>query len=164
MNKSIELTKKLKLAQMNDAVISTDEKPIVGTQALVYCVGLLLYNEKEKKAIVAHITTNITVGLEKAFKLMVENNMHTSPIKYLIIDGKYTNNFKTRKAIEEVLNDMPDLFTPFSKNEISSKSIQQNKEFDALEFAFDSRNGKFVTEKVLFGYDYIEANKKKHQK
>ena len=164
MNKTIELTKILNLADMNDAVISTNEKPIVGTQALAYCVGLLLYNEKEKKAIVAHITTDIVLALEKTFQLIVENQLHNSTIKYLIIDGFDTNNFKTRKAIQEVLNDIPDLFIPFSKEEISKNAIQKNKEFDAMEFAFDSRTGKFVTSNVLFGSDYIEANKKEHQK
>ena len=40
------LTKKFILVDMADAQISTDDKPIIGTQALVTCVGVLLYNEE----------------------------------------------------------------------------------------------------------------------
>ena len=55
MDEKENLTKKFILVKMRDMQISTDEKPIIGTQSLATCVGVLIYSEESKKAIVAHI-------------------------------------------------------------------------------------------------------------
>ena len=54
MNKE-QLKQKMIIVEMNDADISTEEKPIIGTYALATCLGVLLYSEETRKAIVAHI-------------------------------------------------------------------------------------------------------------
>ena len=65
-----DLTYLFKMANMNEAVISNEEKPIVGTQALATCFGLLLYDENNKTALVAHLSTDWQSTLMKLLSLI----------------------------------------------------------------------------------------------
>ena len=47
MNELEQNTKKFILVGMNDAKISTNDRPIIGTDALATCIGLLLYSEEK---------------------------------------------------------------------------------------------------------------------
>ena len=61
----INLSKLLNIVGMNSADISTFEKPIIGTQALATCFGVLLYDENQKIGIVAHFTHDIEATIIK---------------------------------------------------------------------------------------------------
>lgn len=49
-----ELLQKLTIVRMNHVGITTIDKPIIGTNSLAPCLGILLYNEEKKIALVAH--------------------------------------------------------------------------------------------------------------
>lgn len=48
-----ELLQKLTLVAMDHADITTLDKPIIGTHSLAPCLGILLYDEEKKMALVA---------------------------------------------------------------------------------------------------------------
>lgn len=158
-----DLTYLFKMASMNEAVISTEDKPIVGTQALATCFGLLLYDENNKTALVAHLSTDWQSTLMKLLALIdyeKENNF-----QYLIVPGFYSREndpygikrrlnaffreFKTKNAN----------FEPFDITKIPDNFVNYDDKTTSGEFAFDSQTGEFVTDKVKFGLNYLEAMK-----
>jgi len=153
------LTKKLTLITMNDAQISTKDKPIIGTEALATCIGVLLYNEEKKLAIVAHIAPSSIEGIEKIFKIILDNKLHNENFKYLIIPGYYEEHYNTKELIEKHLSH----FTPFKKDEIPDNAIKINRDYESKEFAFNASTGNFVTDKVYFGLDYQKINNKNNK-
>lgn len=74
---------------MDDTKISTKEKPIIGTQALATCIGVLLYDEENKVAIVAHISSEPIPIIDKIFNLIMKNKLYNNKLKYKIIAGYY---------------------------------------------------------------------------
>lgn len=48
INESNELITHSNIAGMDQVVVSTSDKPIIGTQALDTCFGILLYDRKNK--------------------------------------------------------------------------------------------------------------------
>lgn len=182
MNEKKELTKKMYLVNMNKFEISTKERPIIGTEGLASCIGMLFYSEKEKKAVVAHYPSNIDDTLELEFipksdndvtysnllkilfaqtiEFLVENNLDESSLKYKIIMPYYCEEkqIKGKIYLENACKSLQPWLTPFG--EIPSNAIATVEELNANRFAFDAETGMFVTDKVLFGKDYININSK----
>jgi len=182
MNEKKELTKKMYLVNMNKFEISTKERPIIGTEGLASCIGMLFYSEKEKKAVVAHYPSNIDDTLELEFipksdndvtysnllkilfaqtiEFLVENNLDESSLKYKIIMPYYCEEkqIKGKIYLENACKSLQPWLTPFE--EIPSNAIATVEELNANRFAFDAETGMFVTDKVLFGKDYININSK----
>jgi hypothetical protein len=154
MNEIEQNTKKFILVGMNDAKISTSDKPIIGTDALATCIGLLLYSEEEKQAIVAHVVPDNIEAIDKVFRIILENKLHNIKFKYLIIPGYYQEHYDTIDLIKKHMTD----FTPFDLSQITENAIRCNYEATSHEFAFDSSTGKFITDKVLFGTYYHMLN------
>ena len=148
------LTKKFTMVGVNDARISTDEKPIVGTEALATCIGVLLYSEEKKIAIVAHVSSQPMETIDKIFNIIVKNKLYSVNFKYKIIPGYYEEHYE----VEDILKKHLSHFTPFEDNEITEKDIRISEEYTSKEFAFDASTGKFVTDKVYFGLDYLSVN------
>ena len=46
------------IANMDQVVVSTNEKPVIGTQALDTCFGILFYDRKNKFGICGHADPN----------------------------------------------------------------------------------------------------------
>lgn len=154
------LTKKMLLVKMNDAMITTNDKTIIGTDALATCIGVLLYNEDKKIAIVAHVKPNSIDAINKIFDIIVKNKLWSTKFKYLIIPGYYEEHYNTTKLIQKHLTHM----IPFNQDEIPKNAIITNEEFTSKAFAFDAATGKFVTNKVYFGKDYYKINQKEENK
>lgn len=158
----IELSKLLNLVNMNDADISTPDKPIIGTQSLATCFGVLLYDEDQKIGIVAHFTHNIEDTIIKILKLLDFDQEYK--FKYIIFPGYYSKDqdpYNTQPRLEHFFQDfkMDNLqFIPFDKKDLSDQAISEG--YLSYQFAFDTRTGQFVTDKVLFGQDYIETSQK----
>lgn len=148
------LTQKFILVDMDDAQISTEEKPIIGTHALATCIGVLLYSEEKKTAIVAHVSSEPMRSIDKIFNLIIENKLYSTKFKYKIITGYYEEHYQVKKLLEEHFKD----FIPFGENEILHSDIQIAEETTSKQFAFNASTGKFVTDKVLFGADYYMIN------
>lgn len=164
MNKLEELTKKFILVNMGEAKISTNDKPIIGTQALATCTGLLLYCKERKIGIVAHISTDIEKTVNKVLDLLEENNIKFSNIEYKIILGYDSNDQeiinKIIKALRfgNVYRMLSNRFIPYAKTKIKASDIQIDNNTLSKQFAFDVQSGVFVTDKVLFGVDYYIVN------
>ena len=148
------LTKKFILVDMNDAMISTEERTIIGTQALSTCIGLLLYNEEKKLAIVAHIVPDKVDAIDKIFAIIIKHKLWSTKFKYKIIPGYYPEHYNTSELIEKHLTD----FIPFDEDKIPANAIRKDGKSESCEFAFDASTGTFVTDKVYFGLDYHKIN------
>lgn len=148
------LTKKFTLVDMNDAMISTEERTIIGTQALSTCIGVLLYNAEKKLAIVAHIVPDKVDAIDKIFEIIIKHKLWSTNFKYKIIPGYYPEHYNTIELIEKHLKD----YTPFDEAKIPINAIRRDDESESCEFAFDASTGTFVTDKVYFGLDYYKIN------
>lgn len=157
MNEKVLLTKKMILVGMNDAKISTEEKPIIGTDALATCLGVLLYSEEKKQAIVAHVSSNPIPALDKIFQIMIDNKLLKTQFKYKIFFGYYKDAAEYYQ-VEDILEKHFKDFIPFDEEEIPTDAINTVLPLGANEFAFDASTGKFVTNKVLFGQEYYMIN------
>lgn len=148
------LTQKFILVDMNDGMISTEEKTIIGTQALSTCIGVLLYDEEKKLAIVAHVVPDKVDAIDKIFTIIIKNKLWSTKFKYKIIPGYYPEHYNTCELIEKHLTN----FIPFDEDKIPSNAIRRDDKLESCEFAFDASTGTFVTDKVYFGLDYYKIN------
>ena len=153
-------THEFKMVHMYEADISTSEKPIIGTDALATCVGVLLYNETKKQAIVAHVAPEQFDIIDQIIKLLVENNWISDNIKYKIIPGYYKEHYNTKETLEEYFS----IFERIDDSKLSENDIMTNEEYTCRAFAFDSRIGQFITDKVYFGEDYYKIISSKRKK
>lgn len=163
MNELEELTKKFILVDMDDAQISTQDKPIIGTQALATCTGLLLYCEEQKIAIVAHVTSNVEKAINKTLNLLESNNLKFTKIEYRIIPGYYENLEITNEIIRElkignIMKSLFNSFIPYKKSKVDENDIKIDEKTFSKQFAFNCEIGEFVTDKVLFGTYYYMIN------
>lgn len=150
------LTKKFIMVDMDDANISTNENHIIGTEALATCTGVLIYSENTKKAIVAHISSDYMKTINKIFKIIIKNKLYREKLKYAIIPGadrKAHDYYGIINILREHFKD----YIPFSSEEICT-GVELDENTFSNQFAFDALNGKFVTNKVLFGTDYYIVN------
>ncbi len=159
-----ENTKLFNLVNMNDADISTEEKPIIGTQALATCFGILLYERKKKQALVAHASTTYLPAVMKLFELIDLNSDNT--FEYLIIPGYYSaqeDHYDIQSQLLKIFNKgeiLKTKFIPFTEQKKFEDIVQLDKKTLSYEFAFDSRTGKFVNNDVYFGIEYLEYKEK----
>ena len=137
---------------MNEINISDSYFSIIGTQALGPCVSFLVYSEEKKQAIVAHIPDDTKDYFPILLDLISVYGLQTSPLKYKVIKGYYDNGYKIDEILEKQFKTYPNLFVPFENLEKNAINIDEDS--TSCEFAFDASTGKFVTEKVFFGYEY----------
>ena len=146
------LYNKFKLVGMNEADISTKDKPIIGTNGLSTCVGVLLYCEEKKQAIVAHSSSDWESIILQIYQLISEHNLINSTFKYVIFPGYYKSHYNTLYYISSIFKDDKH-FVPFK--EIPDNAILINNEEFHNSFAFDSESGKFVTNKIFNDKTYL---------
>ena len=158
MNEKELLTKKFIKVSMNDVQISTDDKPIIGTDSLATCTGVLLYSEIKKRAIVAHVACETKNIFYRSLELAYKNGFNDAFIKYKIIPGYYFNHYETKKELDSLYGSIPNLLIPFDEKDIPEGAIIKDEKTPSLKFAFDASSGKFVTDKVCFGKEYIDIN------
>lgn len=150
------------LINMNEVGITTKDNPIIGTTALATCFGILLYDEENKEAIVAHVSTNFMPIIFKIFDLIKVDKKRI--FKYAIIPGYYSINsdpYQIKKRIENIFEDIQTNKTQFKKLEnIPKNAIKKDKNTPSFEFAFDANEGKFVSQEVCFELGTNNVNNK----
>jgi len=156
MADKIDLTKKFKLVKFKQVDISDDDKYIIGTHELSTCTGVLLYCEEKKRAIVGHVSSDWENVIKKTIELIYLNNLGNYIFKYKIIPGYDPSNGVSKK-IEEVFISLSPMLVPFEEKNILDGIVGLDENTQSFEFAFDAINGKFVTDKVLFGIDYYKV-------
>lgn len=135
------------IVEMNEVGISSEEYPIIGTHALATCFGILLYEKTKKIAIVGHCTSDWIPIILKMLNLIDNDDKYC--FKYLVIPGFYSEQkdiYKTKLKIETFFNIFKTdkvTFQPFTEKYI----ITFDEKTSSYEFLFDSRIGKFVSEK-----------------
>lgn len=136
---------KLKIVGIDKSEISTLENPIIGTVGLATCVGVLLYSEEHKKAIVSHVSMDCIGVVEQTLELIDKYKLASSPLKYVIIPGYYENGYHIEKVLESMYSSCPGYFKPYRDNlkNIVGVNLQSHQ------FAFDASKGIFVTDKVF---------------
>lgn len=152
----------VKLVNMNEVGITTKENPIIGTYALATCFGILLYDEENKEAIVAHISTDIVSVILKIFDLIKVNKKRV--FKYAIIPGYYSQKSDPYDIKNKLIKLFEDAQTDNIKFEqiknIPKDAIKKDLTTPSFEFAFDSRTGKFVSDETLFDVKSVCVNNK----
>lgn len=63
------------VVRMNEANISTKEQPVIGTEALGPCVGVLIYSKKHKKALVFHTSTEWQPLVIESLIILADNHL-----------------------------------------------------------------------------------------
>lgn len=185
MNDKEKLTKKFIMVDMDEIKISTVEQPIIGTEDLGPCIGFILYCEEEKKAIVGHVSRDQLLFNEslnnmrfQISTILDQSNLINSPLDLTIIEGGYKSEHLTNSSSLDIFNPLIDKkvnavdiieenikavdfinVQSIKKDDIGSEIINIDGML-SKRFAFDASTGQFVTDKVLFGIDYINANKK----
>ena len=92
---------------MNEADISTEETPIIGTDALGPCVGVLIHSKKHKKSVVIHASTEWRETVLQALIILAENELISfenlnKALESLYLHDKYNLydfDTKTKQAI-----------------------------------------------------------------
>lgn len=163
INESAELIAHSNFANMDQVVVSTADKPIIGTQALDTCFGILLYDRKNKFGICGHADPknifNIVIEMLKQIPSTKEGD-----IEYTIIPGYRAveqNNIKGIEEIQDILRNYV-IINPKIKF-ISLNSPLEPKMPNKLlcyDFGFDTKFGKDVTSIVF--RNYTEEQNRRH--
>ncbi len=128
----------LNVADMNSYVFSSPEKPIIGTCALVPCMGVLFKDSLETYAL-AHILHDYEgMIMELVSKLSREDK-----IDVVIIPGTETRE-ETIVEFEKFLNNRDNFLLNDFCIKIVSLSDFVNKDLDSIEFGYDTRTGQFI--------------------
>ena len=148
---------KTSLAGMGRVVESTKERPVIGTQALDTCYGILFYDRAKKEGVCGHaVPSQLTLVLSEMMKWL---DGRVGFIEYMILPGFRNVDRKDYSGLKE-LSDYMLKHTPDNVKMTSLKDMRGgfrlHQESLSYEFAFDTSTGEFVTEYVFF--DSIEHN------
>ena len=163
MDETIQLTAHSSIACMNQVVVSTAKKPIIGTQALDTCFGILLYDRKNKFGICGHASPNNIIGIVVEMLKQIPVNTE-STFEYAIVPGYRAmeqKNFKEVNEIQDILNHYMSINPKISFT--SLKTTLTPKMPNGLlcyDFAFDTFSGKDVTD-ILFR-NFIDEENRRH--
>lgn len=134
---------------MNHADISTLERPIIGTHSLATCLGILLYDEDNRRAIVAHASAgNPIPALDELFTIIYKNKLYDIIFKYKIFSGYYCDAAKGYNSYE-IIKDHFKNYIPFNEEDIPIDANLKSSNYEANEFYFNALTGRFVTSDVL---------------
>ncbi len=90
------------IAHMGEIVVSSNEKPIIGTTALDTCFGIVFYDRKNKKGIVGHAYDSGKIAIMNDMIGLLEKN-DDQVIEYAIVSGYRNVERKDYSGEEELL-------------------------------------------------------------
>ncbi len=146
------------IANMGEIVVSSTEKPIIGTTALDTCFGIVFYDRKNKKGIVGHAYDSGKIAIMNDMIGHLEKN-DDQVIEYAIVSGYRNVERKDYSGETELLNYLQEncpkniKLIPFN-----GLNIKVCSNVLAYEFAFEVNAGTDVSN-YLF-YDEFESLKK----
>ncbi len=137
----------------------------IGTCGIATCIGVLLVDENNKKALVGHFNSNYNGGsvdedIDRIYNLINQtltlNNM-INELSYLIIPGIYDN-----PRISEVSIGLENKLSKHNKIDIKKSDIKLHDETKSLEFVFDPVSLSFVTNNYFpndedYEYDIVSC-------
>ena len=158
---------KLINVRMNEIKCSFSKYEIITTKGIASCIGVLLYDDLNKKAIVGHFNSNKNDGLEIEDATRIYNELEEVSKLYQL-NGDTTSYFVVPgivgnvDRINSVVYELKKLLSKYKEIEnIYANSVKINKETESLEFAFDPNYGIFATDKVYPNDDDYNLNNNK---
>ncbi len=160
INEANQLRLQSNIANMDQVVVSTNEKPVIGTQALDTCFGILFYDRKNKFGICGHADPNsisyIIIEMLKQIPLNTDIE-----IEYVIVPGYRAIEQKNFKAIDEIRSLLDSYTSIYPKINFVSLKTSLNPVMPSgllcYDFAFDTRTGLDVTD-IVFRNTIVEQN------
>lgn len=129
---------------MNEIKITDNENTVIGTNALATCVGVILYSEKHKRAIVGHIANEPELNFIKMIYMLEMNGFTDSKINYAVIGGYYYNHYELCSKLYNLFNKYKETFIPLEYN---NDDILKDEGLPSVGFIFDASTGKFINSK-----------------
>lgn len=129
---------------MNEIKITDNENTVIGTNALATCVGVILYSEKHKRAIVGHIANESELNFIKMIYMLEMNGFTDSKINYAVIGGYYYNHYELCSKLYNLFNKYKETFIPLEYN---NDDILKDEGLPSVGFIFDASTGKFINSK-----------------
>ena len=129
---------------MNEIKITDNENTVIGTNALATCVGVILYSEKHKRAIVGHIANEPELNFIKMIYMLEMNGFTDSKINYAVIGGYYYNHYELCYKLYNLFNKYKETFIPLEYN---NDDILKDEGLPSVGFIFDASTGKFINSK-----------------
>lgn len=146
------------IAHMGGIVVSSKDRPIIGTTALDTCFGIILYDRKNKKGIVGHADNSGKIAILNSMIKLLEKN-EKQVIEYGIVSGYRTQERKDYSGVTELLTYLETHCPPnIELVPFQNLGVQECSNMLAYEFAFDVNTGQDVAS-YLF-YDRGKSSKK----
>ena len=163
INESNELITHSNIADMDQVVVSTSDKPIIGTQALDTCFGILLYDRKNKFGICGHADPYNTFGIIVEMLKQIPESTE-GIIEYTIVPGYRAMKQKKFEREDEIQDILRNYMSINPKIHFTSLKTPLNPSMPngllCYDFAFDTISGKDVTSIVF--KNYAEEQRKHH--
>ncbi len=163
INESNELITHSNIAGMDQVVVSTSDKPIIGTQALDTCFGILLYDRKNKFGICGHADPYNTFGIIVEMLKQIPESTE-GIIEYTIVPGYRTMKQKKFEREDEIQDILRNYMSINPKIHFTSLKTPLNPSMPngllCYDFAFDTISGRDVTSIVF--KNYAEEQRRHH--
>ena len=146
------------IAHMGGIVVSSGDKPIIGTTALDTCTGIVFYDRKNRKGIVGHATDGGKIAILQSMIRLLEKNENLV-IEYAIVSGYRNMEKGDYSGVAELMNYLEThcpnniKLVPFQNLDVRVCS-----NILAYEFAFEVNTGQNVAD-YLF-YDKGKSSRK----
>lgn len=152
------LEQRANIAHMGEIVVSSKDKPIIGTTALDTCFGIVFYDRKNKKGIVGHAYDSGKIAiLHRMIELLEKNEQQV--IEFAIVSGYRNIEKGDYSGTTELLNYLK-TYCPKSIKLIPFQNLDVRvcSNVLAYEFAFEVNTGQNVAD-YLF-YDRVKSSRK----
>ncbi len=163
LNEGDQLIARSSIADMDQVVVSTVDKPIIGTQALDTCFGILFYDRKNKFGICGHADPYNTFGIIVEMLKQIPESTE-GIIEYTIVPGYRAMKQKNFEREDEIQDILRNYMSINPKIHFTSLKTPLNPSMPngllCYEFAFDTISGRDVTSIVF--KNYAEEQRRHH--
>ena len=163
LNEGDQLIARSSIADMDQVVVSTPDKPIIGTQALDTCFGILFYDRKNKFGICGHADPYNTFGIIVEMLKQIPESTE-GIIEYTIVPGYRAMKQKKFEREDEIQDILRNYMSINPKIHFTSLKTPLNPSMPngllCYDFAFDTISGKDVTSIVF--KNYAEEQRRHH--
>ena len=163
LNEGDQLIARSSIADMDQVVVSTPDKPIIGTMALDTCFGILFYDRKNKFGICGHADPYNTFGIIVEMLKQIPESTE-GIIEYTIVPGYRAMKQKNFEREDEIQDILRNYMSINPKIHFTSLKTPLNPSMPngllCYDFAFDTISGRDVTSIVF--KDYAEEQRRHH--
>lgn len=158
---------------MNYTIVNMKEiktsKNIILTKGLASCIGVLMYDRTQKKAMIGHFSSQDGGETEEdtvdriynsITKEMLIEGMIDNEIEYIIVPGRYIDNERNINIAAGVTHELSQRLHGYSKIKPTEKDIKLDEKTNSLEFAFDPKTGSFITDSFFNSYENLNYSVK----